>query len=254
LLDISQKARFLSASGICCWPTTRDFAARSTIEIGYSESAQSMSASAHSESASPAEAAASGAVAAPKLKKLKIGGILAAIVITQCLVAYMFLPKGEENSANASTKAEPVVAEASHAKSSDKEKEKEKDKEKDQDEVDLGTFSLTVFNPRGNNNLLIDFHLHGTVASSGTEAPANEKEAAAAAETGDAAKLEKMLKSHKNRFRDQVIITVRNAQLTDLADPALGLLKRQILAKTNALLGEPLLKEVIFSDFVVVEQ
>ncbi len=47
---------------------------------------------------------------------------------------------------------------------------------------------------------------------------------------------------------------VRNSQITDLSDPGLGLLKRQILAKTNALLGEPLLKEVIFSDFVVVEQ
>ena len=63
-----------------------------------------------------------------------------------------------------------------------------------------------------------------------------------------------MLKKQKNRFRDQVITTIRNSQIADLADPGLGLIKRQILAKTNALLGEPLVKEVVFSDFVVVEQ
>ena len=42
--------------------------------------------------------------------------------------------------------------------------------------------------------------------------------------------------------------------MQDLADPSLGLIKRQILAKTNSLLGEPLLKEVVFSDFAVVQQ
>jgi flagellar FliL protein len=42
--------------------------------------------------------------------------------------------------------------------------------------------------------------------------------------------------------------------MSDLSDPALGLIKRQILAKTNSLLGEPLLKEIIFSDFAVVQQ
>jgi flagellar basal body-associated protein FliL len=175
------------------------------------------------------------------LKKLKVPGILSAIVLVQCLVAYMLFPSGGENAANASSKTESPAAEAIHRAAAVQE----------QTEVDLGAFSLTVYNPNANNNLLVDFHLFGTVLGSGGE-PTAEKEPSA--EEGDAAKLEKLLKGHKHRFRDQILAIVRNSQITDLSDPGLGLLKRQILAKTNALLGEPLLKEVIFSDFVVVEQ
>jgi Flagellar basal body-associated protein FliL len=177
------------------------------------------------------------------LKKAKTAGILSAIVFVQCLAAYLLFPSAGENAASASPKAETASQEASHHAPTVRE----------QTEVDLGAFSLTVYNPNANNNLLVDFHLYGTVmGGSGGEQPA-EKEAAAG-EEDDAAKLEKLLKGHKHRFRDQVIMIVRNSQITDLSDPGLGLLKRQILAKTNALLGEPLLKEVIFSDFVVVEQ
>ena len=173
------------------------------------------------------------------LKKLKAPGILSAIVFVQCLVAYMLFPSVGENAANASSKTDASAQEAAHHPAP----------VNDQTEVDLGAFSLTVFNPNANSNLLVDFHLFGTVMGGEQSA---EKEPIA--EDGDAAKLEKLLKGHKNRFRDQILSIVRNSQITDLSDPGLGLLKRQILAKTNALLGEPLLKEVIFSDFVVVEQ
>ena len=176
-------------------------------------------------------------------KKLKVTGILSAIVFVQCLVAYMFFPSAGENAANASSKTEVAVQEAAHQK---------KEVVHEQTEVDLGAFSLTVYNPNANNNLLVDFHLFGTVTGSGGGEAGAEKEPAA--EEGDAAKLEKLLKGHKHRFRDQILSIVRNSQITDLSDPGLGLLKRQILAKTNTLLGEPLVKEVIFSDFVVVEQ
>jgi flagellar FliL protein len=174
------------------------------------------------------------------LKKLKIAGILSAIVFVQCLVVYLYLPTAE-STASASSKTELNPPELTRHSPADRE----------QTEVDLGAFSLTVFNPNSNNNLLVDFHLYGTVMGAASEPAAEKKEDA---DEDDAAKLEKLLKGHKHRFRDQVITTLRNAQITDLADPGLGLLKRQILAKTNALLGEPLLKEVIFSDFVIVEQ
>jgi hypothetical protein len=175
----------------------------------------------------------------PLLKKLKAAGIVSGIVVVQCMLAYFLFPRGGESTASASTKKEAPAAEAA------------KHVVGDQTEVDLGAFNLTVFNPKSNNNLLIDFHLYGTVTASGSEPTADKKEES---DEDDAAKLERMLKGHKYRFRDQVIMTVRNSQMTDLADPGLGLLKRQILAKTNALLGDSLLKEVIFSDFVVVEQ
>ena len=175
------------------------------------------------------------------LHKAKAAGILSAIVFVQCLAAYLLFPSGGENAASASPKTDEAKEAAHHGAPA-----------REQTEVDLGAFSLTVYNPNANNNLLVDFHLYGTVMGGAGGEPASEKEPSA--EEDDAAKLEKLLKGHKHRFRDQVIMIVRNSQITDLSDPGLGLLKRQILAKTNALLGEPLLKEVIFSDFVVVEQ
>jgi hypothetical protein len=81
-------------------------------------------------------------------KKLKVTGILSAIVFVQCLVAYMFFPSAGENAANASSKTEVAAQEAAH----------QKNVVHEQTEVDLGAFSLTVYNPNANNNLLVDFH------------------------------------------------------------------------------------------------
>jgi flagellar FliL protein len=50
-----------------------------------------------------------------------------------------------------------------------------------------------------------------------------------------------------------VIVTLRGAEVNDLTDAGLGLLKRTILEKTNAILGKPLLKLVVFSDFSFVQ-
>ena len=182
----------------------------------------------------------------PLLKRLKAAGIVSVIVVVQCLLAYFLFPRGGENTASASSKKEKEVAAAAETAKHLPPVPPEFT------EVDLGAFNLTVYNPKSNSNLLIDFHLYGTVAGSG--AAAGEKEKKDDSDDDDAAKLERLLKGHKHRFRDQVIMTVRNSQMTDLADPSLGLLKRQILGKTNALLGDSLLKEIIFSDFVVVEQ
>jgi flagellar FliL protein len=49
-------------------------------------------------------------------------------------------------------------------------------------------------------------------------------------------------------------MTVRSADGTDLADAGLGLIKRQILEKTNALLGKALLRAIVVSDFSYLEQ
>jgi flagellar basal body-associated protein FliL len=103
-------------------------------------------------------------------------------------------------------------------------------------EVDLGQFSLTTLQPASNTTLLVDFHLFGTVTSE-NEAMATE-----------------LIERHKHRVRDQVLTTVRSAEIADLTDPGLGLIKRQILEKTNRALGKPILQGVIFSDFLVVEQ
>lgn len=103
-------------------------------------------------------------------------------------------------------------------------------------EVDLGEFSLTALQPASNTTLLIEFHLFGTIRTAKDD------------------QFSELYEGNRHRIREQVLMTIRSAELADLTDPGLGLIKRQILEKTNRALGKPLLLGVIFSDFIVVEQ
>jgi flagellar FliL protein len=105
----------------------------------------------------------------------------------------------------------------------------------DETEVDLGEFTVTSFQPTSNSTLRLALHLFGTVA------PEDGPEFAA------------RMKDAQHRFREAVIVTLRGADVNDLSDAGLRLLKSTIFEKTNAMLGKPLLKMVIFSDFSFVE-
>ena len=172
------------------------------------------------------------------------GAIVGAIIIFECVVAYHYLRGGDATKAAAKKEA----AENEHAEMRD---------------VDLGKFSLTAYDPNSNASLLIEFHLIGTIV-----AGHSEKETKGGAEhegfgghgskSGDVAEddhtVEKLFKQDRNRFRDQVIVIIGNAHISGLTAPGLELIKTQILAKTNSLLGEPLLKEVQFTEFAVMQQ
>ena len=100
----------------------------------------------------------------------------------------------------------------------------------------LGDFSVTAFQPISNTTLRIDFHLFGTVLEDDEEDCLD------------------LLAEHKHRYREQVLVIVRSAEITDLTDAGLGLIKRKILEKSNRTLGKPLFQEIIFSEFSFVEQ
>ena len=102
--------------------------------------------------------------------------------------------------------------------------------------MDLGEFSVTSYQPSSEITLRIDFHLFGTVAESNQSL------------------FQSHLERNRNRIREQVLVTMRNAELSDLTDPGLGLIKRRILTKVNRTLGKPLLRTVVISDFSFVEQ
>ena len=70
----------------------------------------------------------------------------------------------------------------------------------------------------------------------------------------DQAEFEHLFEKNKVRVREQVIMTLHAAESKDLSDAGLGLIKRQILEKTNRALGHPLLNEVLFSKFNFVER
>lgn len=167
--------------------------------------------------------------------KLKLLLFAVSVVLVECVIAYLLIPVAAETPAMA---AKPAKAEraaegapehAEAAASDDLAGTREV-------EADLGKFGVTSFQPSTSTTLLIDFHLYGTIG-------AEEKAA-----------FEKAMEGNQHRFRDQVIVIVRSAELTDLTDAGLGLIKRKILEKSNKLLGKPYLRSVIFSDFSFVEQ
>jgi flagellar FliL protein len=168
----------------------------------------------------------------PLLARLGVAGFVLIVIVVECAAAYLYLPSSSEATAIAA--AAPKPAEAAPV-----ENETAGEGEAEgpaQTEVDLGEFSVTAFQPTSNSTLRIDFHLFGTIRAS------EDKE------------FTRLMEESKHRFREQVLMTVRSAEITDVADPSLGLIKRQLLDKTNRTLGKPLLQSVIISDFSFVEQ
>ena len=211
------------------------------------------------ETAAPSTAAVAAAPSEAKGKgslvtKMVILAFMLAVIGGECLVACFYLP---------SLSAAPATADG---KSHDDEHADEHG-ESDEDaaprrEVDLGKFSITSFQPASNSTLLIDFHMFGTVAldanAATTEAEHSDGGHGGHGGHGDAPPADdeftRTFEKSKHRIRDQVIVIVRSAEITDFADPSLGLIRRRILEKSNRLLGKPLLEEVIFSDFSIIEQ
>jgi len=166
--------------------------------------------------------------------RLRVLLFVATVIVVECLLAYLFLPNAEKSAAMASAAMEPgsqteLIDE--NAASEDNEKDMI-----DQIEVDLGEFSVTSYQPVSTTTLRIDFHLYGTV---GIE---------------DERMFLALMGENLHRFREQVIVIIRSAEITDLTDAGLGLIKRKILEKTNRTLGKPLLRTVIFSEFSFIEQ
>ena len=179
------------------------------------------------------EEAVAGVVPAPAKKsilgKLLVLGLVAAVVAVECIVAYLCIPTASDSAVAASNAAKPPA---------DRKKGEVEPAEGDKDanvEVDLKEYSVTVYQPASNSTLRIDFHLFGSIAKE------DEKDFKA------------LMEQNQARFREAVVITVRSAEMADLTDPSLGLIKRMIVAKANAILGRQLLKEVIISDYSSLE-
>ena len=160
------------------------------------------------------------------------------IVVVQIVVASMLAPSAQDTARLAKELAaasQRPVAEAQdeHAKDA---KEHGSSAEQDLHEVELGTYNITRYNPTTNTTLAIDFELFGTVLAD------------------DVAEFQHHFESSNARIKEQITLTMHSAESADLTDAGLGLIKRQILEKTNRALGEPLLKEVLFSKFNFVER
>ena len=203
--------------------------------------------------------AAPAALAAAKpsiLSKLNVLLILLAVVMAECVLAFLCLPGAAPATAapQAAALNEPAgdkslekrieaspTEEAKEVRKAEEGKAKQSGEAKGgkgagEVETDLGQFTVTAFQPSAGSTLYIEFHLYGTVAI--------DQQAAFNA----------AMEANKHRFRDQIIVIMRSSDLTDYTDAQLGLIKRKILEKSNQILGKPYLRSIIFSDFSFIEQ
>ncbi len=166
------------------------------------------------------------------LAKLMILALVAFLVVVECLAVCLCTPTREQTTDLAGGLPPPADAKAKSPAG----KAAEEHAAPDEIEVDLGEFCVTAFQSVSNTTLRIDFHLFGTVK---TEAQKD---------------FLKLMEENKHRFREQVLVTVRGAEITDLTDAGLGLMKRKLLDRANHTLGKPLLQTVVISDFSFIEQ
>lgn len=161
------------------------------------------------------------------LGRLLIVAFMGAVVMSECLFAYFWLPSADEVAAR-------VEAMATKAKNEKKQGNSE-DEAALAVEIDLGAFTITNHRLASESTFRTDFHLWGTVLEE------DQKEFA------------QLFERNKNRFRNLVIEVIQNSERSDLTDPGLGSIKRDLLGKSNALFGKPILKEILFAEYTFVE-
>ena len=177
--------------------------------------------------AAPQEAAKGGGV----LGKLIVGTVVALVVGIEAGAAYMLTPSPAEVSASVKQQLEAerqnqavdqdLVIDASGAP---------------QVEVEIGQFNITIHQQAAESSYTISCKVIGTVA------------------VKDKDEFDKLKGLNDARLRERIMIEFRNAQIGELTDSELGLIKRRILEKTNALFGKPLLTSILLPDFNFYQQ
>ncbi len=178
------------------------------------------------------------------VKPIIVCTFVALVILTECLFAWFLIPSTTDVEAWAKTKTEQAAAdphagadghatkghgaEAGHAHGGHAEQHEV--------EAELGKYNVVIHQPAANLTMRVNFHLIGTLPEA------------------EAVEFHELLAKNEHRLRDQVIFEIRNSRVEDLTDPGLALLKRKILAKSNELLGKPIMRTVLFSDFSFIEQ
>ena len=178
------------------------------------------------ENAGAAPPAAKGSI----LGKLMVLMLVVVVVVVECVVAYVCIPTADATASPAGGVKPPVE----HKKG---EAEPAAEGELAANvEVDMKEYSVTAYKSAARTTLRVDFHLWGVVDAE------HEKEA------------KKLFDENAARFKEQVSMTIRGAEMTDLTETSMGLIKRQLLDKARKTFGKPLLKEIIISDYAFIEQ
>ena len=175
----------------------------------------------------------------PGLRTLiKAVAFVSVIVLLQITAASMIIPSADETAKI----AEELATTDSQKTEETGSEESPADKEiallaaGEMVEVSLGAYHVLSTNLATGSRTNVSFELFATVMKN---------------EENDFLDL---FQASEQRIREQITVTVRGSDMTDLTDPTLGLIKRRILEKTNRALGKPLLREAIFSSFSFEER
>lgn len=170
---------------------------------------------------------------------IKAMAFISVIVLLQIAAASMIVPSKEETTkiaeelASSNLDGEGAAPGASDAANLEADPLLAKGR---MNEVALGSFHVLSYNPDTNSKTSVDFELFATVL------------------TEEEGEFFDLYDANEQRIREQILVTLRGTDMTDLTDPTLGLVKRKVLEKTNRALGKPLLHEAIFSKFSFEER
>lgn len=163
------------------------------------------------------------------LKSIIAAAVVSVVLVAEVLAAYLMLSGKEGLQAEAAAKpsdGQPAAGGEPGAIAGRAEPEAE---------VDLGKFSIVIHRTADSHTTRVNFQLIGTV-------PERQQE-----------EFSQVLAKCQHRLRDQVIQEVQRAEIAEVTDPGLALIKRKILERSNDLLGKPLLRTVVLSDYSLVE-
>jgi len=163
--------------------------------------------------------------------------ILLVIVVVEIVAAAALIPDAAETAAIGEKLVQAEIEQHEVQVSNDNPTETpQTDPSLDTLEVNLGAYHVLTYEPNSGSSLNIDFELYGTVLAE------------------DESEFYQIFAVNQHRIEEQVVITMRGTELTDLTAAELGLIKRKILEKTNRALGKPLLREVLFPKFSFLER
>jgi hypothetical protein len=187
-----------------------------------------------SEDSQAAERSAAALGGTSILAKVRVLLFLVLVIAAECFLAWLYLPSASQTAemAGVSLGAEnppETATEPSQSPAS-------ADDQTGWVEVDLGEFNVVSYQPVSGTALRVYFRLWGMVHEN------------------DHSEFVTLMEEHQHRLREQIYFTVRSAEIADLTDPRLSLMKRKTLESTNKTLGKPLLRTVIFDNFSVIEQ
>ena len=139
------------------------------------------------------------------VKTVIVAVIVAAVILTECMFAYLLIPSRGELEKWSTEKAAKEAKAGHNAQD-------HKHEGKPESEVDLGKYNVIVHHPASNITLRVNFHLVGTVLHD------EEKE------------FEELL-TRTSMACDQAIFEIRNCQIDDLTDPDSAFLERTLWRK-----------------------